>query len=518
MRISPWCGKKGEIMQDSQIILETKQLTKVFPGVVAMNKVDFDVRKGEIHAVIGENGAGKSTLCKMLTGLYQPDGGKIFFEGNEINFKTTSESIAAGISMVYQERNLVSHMTAKDNIMLGSEPTGLKVFLDNKKMRSLADEMQKKLGLDLPLDTPVGGLSAGVQQSIEITRAFVSNPRLLILDEPTASLSEREIDPFLEFVDSIRKITDVSIIFISHKLDEVFRICDRVSVFVEGERVATLDKDQTSKEECIPLMLKGRVPSPFQNVKATDEAETLLEVGKCFYDDEEHDVSMYIKEGEVVGFYGLVGAGRSEFANALIGRSPMKYGDVKVRGEQVLPKRVYEMMKKGFVMTSEMRVNNFFRTNNLIENIGISHLQNFTKFDFVNDKQLDDFALGVLEANDVRYSNPKQVISTLSGGNIQKIIIGRSVADKDMSVLILDEPTVGLDLGAKNDVYLKVRHLAEEENKAVVFISSEIEEILNVTDRVYVFSEGNIVSEFKSEDYDEHAIVSAAFERSRVNE
>jgi len=506
-------------MQDSEIILETKQLTKVFPGVVAMKEVDFDVVKGEIHAVIGENGAGKSTLCKMLTGLYQPDGGQIFFEGNEVSFKTTSESLAAGISMVYQERNLVPHMTAKDNIMLGSEPTNFKMFLNNKKMRELADEMQKKLGLDLPLDTPVGGLTAGVQQSIEITRAFVSNPRLLILDEPTASLSEREIEPFLEFVDNVRKMTDVSIIFISHKLDEVFRICDRVSVFVEGEKVATLKREETTKEECIPLMLKGKVPTPFQNAKANENASVILEVnGTCFYDEEEHDVNMYVKEGEVVGFYGLVGAGRSEFANALIGRSPIKYGDIKIRGEAVLPKRVYQMMSKGFVMTSEMRVNNFFRTNNLIENIGISHLHRFTKFDFVNDAKLDEFAGEVLEANDVRYSNPRQIISTLSGGNIQKIIIGRSVADHDMSMLILDEPTVGLDLGAKNDVYLKVRHLAEEENKAVIFISSEIEEILNVTDRVYVFSDGNIVNEFKSEDYEEHAIVRAAFERSRDNE
>ncbi len=507
-------------MQGSEIILEVKQLTKVFPGVVAMNKVDFDVRKGEIHAVIGENGAGKSTLCKMLTGLYKPDGGQIFFEGNEVQFKTTSESIAAGIGMVYQERNLVPHMTVKDNIMLGSEPTGKgSPFIDSKQLKILADQMQKKLGLDLPLDSTVRGLTAGVQQSIEITRAFVSNPRLLILDEPTASLSEREIDPFLEFVSGIRKMTDVSIIFISHKLDEVFRICDRVSVFVEGEKVATHEKAETTKDECIRQMLKGKVPTPFQNTHAKPDAKTLLEVtGACFYDDATHDVSMYVKEGEVVGLYGLVGAGRSEFANALIGLSPMKYGDIKVNGKPVLPKRVYQMIRHGFVMTSEMRVNNYFRTNNLIENIGISHLHKFTKFDFVNDKELDAFALSVLESNDVRYSNPRQVISTLSGGNIQKIIIGRSVADHDVSVLILDEPTVGLDLGAKNDVYLKVRHLAEEENKAVIFISSEIAEILNVTDRVYVFSEGNIVNHFSAEEYDEHAIVRAAFERSVVNE
>ncbi|MDR2409090.1 MAG: sugar ABC transporter ATP-binding protein [Bacteroidales bacterium] len=500
-------------MKDSEnFILETNRLRKTFPGVVAMNGLDFNIKRGEIHSIIGENGAGKSTFCKMLTGLYRPDSGRIFFEGKEVCFRNTSESLAAGISMVYQERNLVSFFSAKDNIMLGHEPLKFNVFLNNKKIRELSRNMQEKLGLDLPLDLSIDGLTAGVQQLVEIARAFVSNPRLLILDEPTSSLSEREIGPFLIFMDKLRKITDVSIIFISHKLDEVFKVSDRISVFAEGEKVATLDKTNTNKEECIKLMLKGKALKPLQNTRGImTDAKTILECEKCYYDGRDHDVKMYIKQGEVVGFFGLIGAGRSEFANALYGRSKIKYGAVKLNGKNIVPKSTRQMIQNGIVMTSELRTNNIFRNDSLIGNIGILHLDEYNIFGFLQESKLERISKEILNKNAVKFSNPKQTISTLSGGNIQKVIIGRSVAKSGMTLLILDEPTVGLDLGAKNEVYLKARSLARDDNIGVIFISSEIEEILNVTDRVYVFSNGNIIAEFEFDAYDELAIIRAAF-------
>jgi ABC-type sugar transport system ATPase subunit len=500
-------------MEDSEnFILETKQLRKTFPNVVAMKGLDFNIKRGEIHSIIGENGAGKSTFCKMLTGLYHPDDGKIFFEGKEIYFKNTSESLAAGISMVYQERNLVSFFSAQDNIMLGHEPVKFNMFLNNKKICELSKNMQDKLGLDLPLDFPVDGLTAGVQQLVEIARAFVSNPKLLILDEPTSSLSEREIGSFLIFMDKLRKITDVSIIFISHKLDEVFRVSDRISIFVEGEKVATLDRANINKEECIKLMLKGKTLKPLQDTKRIKvDAKTILECEKCYYDGKEHNVKMYIKQGEVVGFFGLIGAGRSEFANALYGRSRMKYGDIKLNGKNTVPKSTRQMIQNGIVMTSELRTNNIFRNDSLISNIEILHLDEYNIFGFLQESRLEKIAKKILNKNFVKFSTPKQTISTLSGGNIQKIIIGRSVAKNGMTLLILDEPTVGLDLGAKNEVYLKARSLAQDNNIGVIFISSEIEEILNITDRVYVFVGGNIIAEFKSDTYDELAIIKAAF-------
>jgi ABC-type sugar transport system ATPase subunit len=396
--------------------------------------------------------------------------------------------------------------------MMGHEPLHGNVFLNNKKIYELAQSMAEKLGLNLPLDSLVDGLSAGVQQSVEMTRAFVSNPKLLILDEPTASLSEKEIVPFLDFVDGLRKKTDISVIFISHKLDEVFKIADRISVFVEGRKVTTLVKEDTSKEECIKLMLKGNVPAPLQgSQKPGKDAKVIFETSTLFYDGAEHKVSMCVKEGEVVGFFGLVGAGRSEFANAVYGRSGVKSGFITINGINVVPKNTSQMIKNGIIMTSELRINNMFKDDSLIRNVGLLHLDSFSKMGIVMEKPMEAFSLEVLKKNNVKFSNPRQRISTLSGGNIQKIIIGRSVVGKKMKLLILDEPTVGLDLGAKNDVYLKARSLALEENIGVIFISSEIEEIINVTDRVYVFFAGNIVSEFSREEYNEKTIMRAAF-------
>jgi ABC-type sugar transport system ATPase subunit len=302
------------------------------------------------------------------------------------------------------------------------------------------------------------------------------------------------------------------VIFISHKLDEVFHVCDRISVFVEGKKVATLDKSTTNKDECIKLMLKGKIPKPLQGaVELKADAKTILETTKLFYDDKEHDVKMYIKEGEVVGFFGLVGAGRSEFAGAIYGRSKIKSGEIKIDGKTIAPKNTSQMIQNGVIMTSELRIHNMFKNDSLISNIGILHLNNFTNFGLVQDKKMETFAREILEKNNVKFSDPKQKISTLSGGNIQKIIISRSVVGKNMRLLILDEPTVGLDLGAKNDVYLKTRSLAQDDGIGVIFISSEIEEIINVTDRVYIFSEGNIITEFKFQDYDEKKIIQAAF-------
>jgi ABC-type sugar transport system ATPase subunit len=314
-------------------------------------------------------------------------------------------------------------------------------------------------------------------------------------------------------MDKLRKITDVSIIFISHKLDEVFKVSDRISVFAEGEKVATLDKTSTSKEECIKLMLKGKTLRPLQDTGTINaDTKTILECGKCYYDGKEHDVTMYIKQGEVVGFFGLIGAGRSEFANALYGRSRIKYGDIKLNGKNIVPKSTKQMIQNGIIMTSELRTNNIFRNDSLIGNIGILHLDEYNIFGFLQESKLEETVKEILNKNSVKFSTPRQAISTLSGGNIQKVIIGRSVAKAGMTLLILDEPTVGLDLGAKNEVYLKARSLARNDNISVIFISSEIEEILNVTDRMYVFSGGNIIAEFKSDAYDELAIIKAAFE------
>ena len=504
---------------NTDIVLETRGLYKAFPGTIATNNVSFDVHRQEVHAIIGENGAGKSTLCKLLTGLYQPDRGDIIFMGNKVSYRTTTEAMAAGINMVYQERNLNPHLTGAQNIMLGNEITKMGVLLDEREIRATAYKIRDELGIDIPLDMPVGHLSAGVQQSIEIVRAFSTNPKLLILDEPTASLGEKEIKPFLNFITKIKKSMDISIIFISHKLDEVFQVADRITVFTEGVKVMTVRKDETTKEECIRAMLKNGNVEPIEIKDKPQDCKTILRVGDCTYDGAKHHLNFRVDSGEVVGFYGLVGSGRTECANAIFGISPMESGDVELHGKKVENITTHGMIRKGLIMTPEARAHGMFKTYSLIDNIEILFLNKFSnKFGIVNDKSAYEFSSRVLEANGVRYSSKDQMISQLSGGNIQKIIIGRSIAVENCSLIILDEPTNGLDLGAKHDVYLKARDLAEKHQKGVIFITSEIDELFSVCNRVYVFAFGDIVEEFTRDQFDKQKILEAAFRTSGGNE
>lgn len=500
-------------MEQDNIILEIKNLTKRFPGTIAVNKANMDIRKNEVHAIIGENGAGKSTICKMLTGLYTPDEGSITFMGKDVSFKSTGDAMRMGINMVYQERNLISHLTGAQNIMLCNEPRR-GILMDEKKIRKMAKEIGRKIGLDVPLDVPVSKLTAGVQQSIEILRAFTTNPKLLILDEPTASLGESEIVPFLNFIKEVKQTANISVIFISHKLDEVFAVADRISVFTEGVKVMTVRTEDTTKLDCIKAMLKNGNPEPIVVRKTIEKPKTILKVGKATYDGKEHKLNFYVNEGEVVGFYGLVGAGRTECAQALFGLKKIYNADVEFNGEKIKRFTSFDMIRRGMAMTPEIRKAGMFRDYSLTDNIAIMFMEKFVnKLHLVDNRKKKAFALQVLRNNRVKYANPNQKISSLSGGNIQKIIIGRSIASDNTKLLILDEPTNGLDLGAKHDVYIKARTLAEENGKGVVFISSEIDEILSVCNRVYVFAFGNIVQEFVREEFNKERILEAAFRR-----
>lgn len=292
-------------------------------------------------------------------------------------------------------------------------------------------------------------------------------------------------------------------------------VADRISVFTEGVKVMTVRTEETTKEDCIKAMLKNGNPEPIMVKNTVENPQTVLRVGKATYDGKEHSLNFYINEGEVVGFYGLVGAGRTECAQALVGLKKISNADVEFRGEKITDFRSHKMVGRGMVMTPEIRKAGMFRDYSLIDNIAIMFMKNFVgKLHLVDRKKKDHFALGVLENNNVKYANPLQKISSLSGGNIQKIIIGRSIASENTRLLIFDEPTNGLDLGAKHDVYLKARSLAEEGKRSVIFISSEIDEILSVCNRVYVFAFGNIVQEFKREEFDKQKILEAAFRRS----
>lgn len=504
-----------KVVSENRPILEIEHVRKQFIGCLALDDVSVCFREHEVHAIIGENGAGKSTMCKILTGIYQPDGGVIKLDGVTTHMKNTHDSKSKGISMVYQERNLVPHLTGAENIMLGDEPHN-GPLMDQKKLLAKANELKNRLGIEVPLDTPVMHLGAGTQQIIEIIRAFASEPKVLILDEPTASLGEGEVTPFLDFIKRLKNENNIAIIFISHKLEEVYEIADTISVFTEGRCIVTDKAENLTHEDCIRAMLKNNDMAPFEvDENNVDKSNIVLEVGDCTFDDRDHHIGIKVYRGEVVGFYGLVGSGRTEFAEALYGVRRMQKADVTFAGEKITDFKTQKMIDRGMIMTPEKRANAIYSTYSLTDNVAILFLNKLcNKFlGLVRPKKNSEMADKVLSLNKVKFSSPKQQIRELSGGNIQKIVIGRSMSVDNVKLMILDEPTTGLDLGAKHDVYVVARRLADEEKVSSIFISSELNELLSVCNRIYIFAHGNVAGEVDRAHFNKEFILNTAFRR-----
>ena len=500
-------------MTNDTPLLSIKELTKRFTGITAVDHVSFDIGRNEIHALIGENGAGKSTLCKMLTGAYPIDEGYIEIDGQKMDFKGPADSIAAGINMVYQERNLIGYMNAAQNICLGSE--NLKgIVLDQKAMMARAEKVRQQLGVDVPLDIPIEKMGAGAQQLVEIMRATSTQPKLLILDEPTASLGEGEIGPFLKFVKRLTKDINISVVYITYKLEEIFEIVDKVTVMSDGKRTMTGNMKEITPEECVRAMIRGdkikEVIVPPMDYEQKEKCR-ILEVEELTYGGRTHKVPFHVNKGEVVGFYGLVGAGRTETMEVLSGIRSCEKKQFVFDGETITGGDSFKMIQRGMILTPELRVNGIFPSLNLVENICTLFVKKFsTKFGMIKNKEGRDFTDEVLKKNGTKYHSRNQLISELSGGNMQKIIIGRSVEVENLKLLTVDEPTAGLDLGAKSEIYLKIRHLADDLDKSVVFISSELEELIKVCNRLYIFYGGDVVKELKREEFDRETILSYA--------
>ncbi|MCQ5130126.1 sugar ABC transporter ATP-binding protein [Butyricicoccus faecihominis] len=495
-------------------IMSTQDLTKKFGKFVANKEISLDVYKGEILAIIGENGAGKSTFCKMITGNYAPSSGKIILNGKEVHLKSVAQSLKAGIAMVYQERNLIGGLTGAQNICFGQEPQ-TRALMNEKKMLKCAEEIRNKLGIHIELNTPVESMSAGDKQQIEILRALKYNPKILILDEPTASLGKSEVDPFFKFIKRLCKAEDIAIIFISHKLDEVFSLSDRIAVFTDGKLVKVSMTAETTQEECISAMLRdSKIKPVVVKEKDISKEENVLEITEdIFYDDRAHHIPIRVKRGEVVGMYGLVGSGRTESLEAIYGLRHTDFMKYKFNGEEIRKTTSKEMIERGMVLTPELRANAIFADFDLIENISYlfySHRLSKPPFGAIENRKKVELVDRVLQKNNVKFSAKGQKIVELSGGNMQKIIIGRSTEVSNICLLALDEPTNGMDIGAKYEVYHEIRRLADEDNVAVIFISSELDELLSVTDRLYVYYNGDIIQEVERKAFDKAAILNAA--------
>ena len=361
-------------------LLSIKGITKRFTGITAVDHVSFDIGRNEIHALIGENGAGKSTLCKMLTGAYSIDEGHIEMDGEKMDFRGPADSMKAGINMVYQERNLIGYLNAAQNICLGTE--NRKGFiLDQRAMKERAEKVRARLGVDVPLDVPIEKMGAGAQQLVEIMRATSTEPKVLILDEPTASLGEGEIEPFLKFVKKLTTDIDISVIYITHKLEEIFAIADKVTVMADGKKTMTSNISEITEDECVRAMIRGdkikEVIVPEMDY-AKAEKERLLDVKELTFEGKQRHVEFHVNKGEVVGFYGLVGSGRTETMEVISGIRTCTKKEFVFDGETITGGDSFKMIQKGMILTPELRINGIFPTLNLVENVCALFIKKFS--------------------------------------------------------------------------------------------------------------------------------------------
>ena len=488
---------------NTDIVLETRGLYKAFPGTIATNNVSFDVHRqevacGEVHALMGENGAGKSTLCKLLTGLYQPDRGDIIFMGNKVSYRTTTEAMAAGINMVYQERNLIPHLTGAQNIMLGNEITKMGVILDEREIRATAYKIRDELGIDIPLDMPVGHLSAGVQQSIEIVRAFSTNPKLLILDEPTAVLTPQETRELFVQLKHLKEMGH-TIIFISHKLQEIKEICDRITILRLGKCVGTREVAGITEQEMSRLMVGRDVILDIEK-KPAKTGRAVLKVSNIRLKKNAsryilNNVSFSVRAGEILGVAGVEGNGQRELSDLITGLEEFEEGEILINGQKIRNKKVGEIRKLGVSHISEDRMTfGAVADASVEENLISDRFQEkeYNKGFLFDHKKIAELSDKLIRQYLIKCDDRDQEVGMLSGGNIQKVVVAREFSSSP-KLIIANQPTRGIDVGASEFIRNKLVELRDE-GMAVLLISADLNEILEVSDSIIVMNNGEIVA------------------------
>ncbi len=461
---------------------------------------------------MGENGAGKSTFCNMVTGIYTPDEGQIYFNGEQVRFIHPRQALDAGVSMVYQDRNLIPFLTGAESICLGLEEPKFGFFLDNAGIKRVAEEVRERVGADVPLNVPVKTLSPAQQQMVEILRAVVHEPKLLILDEPTASLGGEEAEKLFTVMRQL-KDHDVGVILISHKLNEVFTVADTLSIFRNGQHIITDSCDKLDRVTCVQHMLGRDMGSQYPEVVSTRKDRVILE-GKNITDHagKMHDFSFSVHEGEVVGLYGLLGAGRTEIAETVFGLAPAEKGTVLVDGKEMPSTyKVNDMIARGVLFIPEDRRHNGLFTDNfgIRENISLPSLSEVSSaLGIINRAKEEEMAkrVATYESLRIKCRNFSQSVTELSGGNQQKVLIGRWIFHKALRMLIMDEPTQGVDVGVKRDLYLLIRELAAK-GIGILMISSDLPELTGVCDRMYVIGDGSMKAELPRAEFDDEKIL-----------
>ena len=475
-----------------EVILTMKGIDKVFPGVHALDHVDFEVRRGEVHALMGENGAGKSTLMKVLTGIYSKDEGTITFEGKEVSFHNPREAQQAGIVIVHQELNMMGHLTVAQNIFIGREPRR-GPFINDGAMNDEARRLFAQLGIEINPKETMSNLTVAKQQMCEIAKAISHDAKIIIFDEPTTALTDTEIEQLFVIIRDLRS-RGYGIVYISHRMDEIKKITDRVSVMRDGQYIGTLITEDCTKEDIIDMMV-GRV--------IYEEPKT---ESHCPPDQ---DVSFELRRGEILGFAGLVGAGRTETARALFGADPKQSGDIWINGEKVTINSPKDAVAAGISYLSEDRKRfGIVLKKSITENSTHATLKDYTKGMFIDKPREAAVTEKYVKALKTKTPGIDQLVMNLSGGNQQKVVIAKWLVN-DSQIMIFDEPTRGIDVGAKQEIYELMNQLAAS-GKAIMMISSELTEILRMSDRIIVMCEGRKTGEFDISEATQEKIMTAA--------
>jgi rhamnose transport system ATP-binding protein len=497
----------------SENILELKNISKSFSGVEVLHQVSLALRPGEVHALLGENGAGKSTLVKVITGVHQPDGGEILLDGSQVHFRDTWDTRQAGITAIYQELSLFPDLDVAENIFVGYQPLAAGRRIDWRKLYQQAEDLLNSLGVHLDLRQKARSLSIAQQQMVEIARAFSLNARILIMDEPTSSLTLNEVADLFRLVRRLRE-EGKAIIFISHRLEELFEIADRVTVLRDGAYVDTRSMKDVTRDDLIRMMV-GRTISnlfPKQDVKA---GEVVLEVENLTRAGAFRDISFALRRGEILGMAGLVGAGRTNVARAIFGVEPATGGRIRIDGREVAVTSPQQAIGLGLAYVPEDRqLHGLIPAMHITANISLPMLQQFANRGWMNFKTERKATYDAARQMEVRANNIWQKARELSGGNQQKVVLAKWLATQPR-ILILDEPTRGIDVGTKAAVHALMSKLASE-GMAILMISSELPEVLGMSDRILVMHEGHMTAQFSRDEATQEKIITAATETVTV--
>ncbi|MDO4260766.1 MAG: sugar ABC transporter ATP-binding protein [Eubacteriales bacterium] len=494
-------------MSQTDNILEFRHISKYYPGVTALNDVSLAVRRGEIHALVGENGAGKSTLIKTCSGAIAPSEGELIVNGRTFKKLTPSESEANGIGVIYQEFNLVGDLSVAENIFLG-RAIRRGIVIDRKAMERESQKILESLRIQINPRTLVKNLSVGYQQMVEIAKAMSQDAQLLIMDEPSAPLTNAEVESMFAVVDLLKK-KGVSIIYISHRLEEIFRLSDRVTVLRDGQYVTTMNTAETDKDELVRYMVGRKLTEIYPARKPGCIKDEVLFEAKDVCGNGDQNISLKIRRGEVLGLGGLVGAGRTEFSELMFGMEPKTSGKFYFKGKEINPQCPRDAIDIGIGLVPEDRkAKGALLGLSIRENINMPIYPRISRGGVIQEQKERQCAEKYKEEISIKAPHVEQIVKNLSGGNQQKVILAKWLA-ADSELLIFDEPTRGIDVGAKQEIYTLINGLVEQ-GKSVLMISSEMEELMGMSDRIMILAEGVVSGELQREEFDQETIMQYA--------